>query len=178
MSIGFIFLSLVHNRYTYLFTLPYNTISMKYKKYLLLNLIFFINSFLFAQDSKKNTDSLPQTITRLDSLLFDAYNNCNMELYASLFSEDLEFYHDKGGLSTSKKDMVDAVKNNICGKVRREIVPGTMEVSPIPGFGAIEMGKHLFHNLVEKSVSQPGNFIMVWKHENNSWKITRVISLH
>ena len=135
-------------------------------------------SIFYSQDKNKEADTLYYTIARLDSTLFVAYNNCNIEIYASLFSEDLEFYHDKAGLSTSKKEMVDAVKNNICGKVRREIVPGTMEVFPIPGFGAIEMGKHLFHNLLEKSVSQPGNFIMVWKHENNSWKITRVISLH
>ena len=151
---------------------------MKYQKKLLLIFGIIGISICYSQDKNKEADTLYYTIARLDSTLFVAYNNCNIEIYASLFSEDLEFYHDKAGLSTSKKEMVDAVKNNICGKVRREIVQGTMEVFPIPGFGAIEMGKHLFHNLVEKSVSQPGNFIMVWKHENNSWKITRVISLH
>ncbi len=145
---------------------------------LILTLSIIAISFCKAQENKSNNDSLFQTIHKLDSLLFDAYNNCNMDIYASFFSEDLEFYHDKGGLSTSKQLMVEAVKMNICGKVNRIIVPGSMEVSAIHGFGAIETGKHRFHNLAENSVSQPGNFVIAWKYENSQWKITRVISLH
>ncbi|MDP4265060.1 MAG: DUF4440 domain-containing protein [Bacteroidota bacterium] len=121
---------------------------------------------------------LYHTITSLDSTLFDAYNNCNLEKYAALFSEDLEFYHDKGGLSTSKKDMVEAVKNNICGKVTRELAKGSIEVSPIPGFGAVEMGSHRFHNLKEGSLSRFSKFVVIWQKKNNEWKVTRVISLH
>jgi hypothetical protein len=33
----------------------------------------------------------------------------------------LEFYHDKGGLMTSKQEL-DATKANICGKATRELV--------------------------------------------------------
>lgn len=151
---------------------------MNYRFILLIFLAFGCPGYSLAQQSIQNRDTLFETISRLDSLLFDAYNNCNMQVYASHFSDDLEFYHDKAGLSTSKKDMVDAVKKNICGKVNRVIVPGSMEVSAIPGFGAIETGKHRFHNLAENSVSQPGNFVIVWKYETGQWKITRVISLH
>jgi hypothetical protein len=101
-----------------------------------------------------------------------------MDVYATLFSEDLEFYHDKGGLSTSKKDMVEAVKNNICNKVNRELLKGSIEVSPIPGFGAIEIGSHRFHNLVEKSISGWSKFVVAWQFKDGLWKVTRVISLH
>ena len=58
-------------------------------------------------------------IVYLDSLFFDAYNRCNLTVMDSLMSEDLEFYHDKGGYSNSKKETMDAVKKNICGKVTR-----------------------------------------------------------
>ena len=143
-------------------------------------LFFFMCAFTqcFSQNNKTAQDSLYETIVKLDSTVFEAYNNCRMDIYASFFSEDLEFYHDKAGLSRSKEDMVESIKKYICGKVNREIVQGSIEVSAIPGFGAIEIGKHRFHNLVEKSTSQPGNFVVVWQHQNNEWKITRVISLH
>ncbi|MEO8771643.1 MAG: nuclear transport factor 2 family protein [Ferruginibacter sp.] len=140
------------------------------------NIVPLINSAKY-QDSVELVE-LTNTITNLDSLLFDAYNNCKMDVYASFFSDDLEFYHDKGGLSTSKKDMVEAVRNNICNKVHRELLQGSIEVSPIPGFGAIEIGSHRFHNLVEKSTSGFSKFVVAWQYKDGVWKVTRVISLH
>ena len=92
---------------------------------------------------------LYDTIVHLDSMLFAAYNTCNVNLpvFASYFSEDIEFYHDRGGLMTSKKDIIDATERNICGKVTRELIKGSIEVYPINNYGAIEMGLERFHNL-------------------------------
>lgn len=129
------------------------------------------------QDSLETTE-LYNTVTKLDSLLFDAYNNCKLDQYTSLISENLEFYHDKGGLSTSKKDNVEAIKNNICNKVKRELLAGSIEVSPIPGYGAVEIGAHRFHNLVENSTSGFAKFIIVWQNKDGVWQATRIISLH
>ena len=42
------------------------------------------------------TAPLFQKIVSLDVELFGAVNACNMEKVASLFSPDVEFYHDKG----------------------------------------------------------------------------------
>src|SRR4029078_2586164 len=75
---------------------------------------------------------LHDTVARLDSILFDAYNNCKLDMFASLVSDDIEFYHDRGGLNTSKPDLVTALKNNICDKVTRELLKGSIEVYPIP----------------------------------------------
>jgi hypothetical protein len=47
---------------------------------------------------------------------------------------------------TSKKDIINATKKNICGKVTRELVKGSIEVYPVKDFGAIEIGLHKFHN--------------------------------
>jgi hypothetical protein len=47
---------------------------------------------------------------------------------ASLVSEDLEFYHDKTGLARGRQLFIDSIRNNICGKVTRELVPGTLQV--------------------------------------------------
>jgi hypothetical protein len=118
-------------------------------------------------------------IVRMDSILFDAYNHCKLEVIDQLFSDDIEFFHDQGGLSTSKKDLVNAIRNNICGKVQRELIPGTIEVYPIANYGAIEMGWHQFHNNQEPNAKpHPSKFVTIWKKENEKWVMTRVISLH
>jgi hypothetical protein len=121
------------------------------------------------------------TILRQDSLFFTAYNTCSVHLqeYADFYADSLEFYHDKGGLSTSKKGVVESTKKNICGKVSRELVAGSVEVYPIANYGAIEIGFHRFHNSEEPNApSRPGRFVVVWHRTDKGWKITRVISLH
>jgi hypothetical protein len=122
------------------------------------------------------TDPLYKTVAGLDTELFDAYNKCQLEKLAPLVAEDLEFYHDKTGLAVGRQTFIDAIKNNICGKVHRDLVPGTLEVYPMEGFGAVEIGIHRFthpgdpHNLGE------AKFITLWEHKNGSWKMTRAIS--
>src|SRR5574343_888693 len=87
--------------------------------------------------------ALYKTVVALDSTFFHAYNTCGMATMADMFDEDIEFYNDRGGLSTSKKDLLQALQNNICNKVTRILIPGTIEVYEIPGYGAIEMGWHI-----------------------------------
>lgn len=119
-------------------------------------------------------------IVYLDSIFFDAYNHCNIAVMDSLMSEDLEFYHDKGGFSNSKKETMDAVKKNICGKVTRKLLKGSIEVYQINNYGAVEIGFHGFHNNQEKEpdTTHFSKFVNIWRLYNNKWQITRVISLH
>lgn len=126
------------------------------------------------------SQGLYDTISHYDSMFFNAYNTCNMELQSEIYADSIEFYHDKGGLMTSKQELLDATKKNICGKVSRELVKGSMEVYPINQFGAVEMGLHIFHNNTEKvdTVSKPDKFIIIWRNQHNKWQISRVISLH
>ena len=123
--------------------------------------------------------SLYDTIAAMDGLWEDAYNNCKMEVMEEIISEDLEFYHDLGGLMTSKQKLNEALKANICGKVTRELKKGSIEVYPIKGYGVVEMGLHGFHNIKEPtSETHFAKFVHIWKKENGKWRITRVISLH
>jgi hypothetical protein len=121
---------------------------------------------------------LRATIAALDAAVFDAYNTCDLVKLGTFFAEDLEFYHDQGGLSRSRQSLVDAVKSNICGKVRRELVAGSLEVYPMHGFGAVEMGVHRFHHPGRDDVEPVGEakFIHLWQNKDGSWTITRVIS--
>lgn len=124
-------------------------------------------------------DDLLSTIVKMDSIYFTAYNTCDMATQAELYDEDLEFYHDKGGLSTSKQDILRSIEENICGKVTRELVKGSIEVYPIHGYGAVEIGMHKFHNNQEPdAISVPSKFITIWKQKGDKWLISRVISLH
>src|SRR5579864_6703210 len=79
-------------------------------------------------DSIKSQEELTKAITELDKELFDAYNTCNLEKRGSLVADGLEFYHELGGRATGKQTCLDAMKNDICGKVTREVLPGTLEV--------------------------------------------------
>jgi hypothetical protein len=102
-----------------------------------------------------------------------------MDVQQQLISENIEFYHDIGGLSTSKEKLMNAYKKNICGQVTRELLKGSIEVYPIKDFGAVEMGYHRFHSIHDTGPnSHYARFIHIWKKEDNQWKITRVISLH
>ena len=124
-------------------------------------------------------DTLYQTVINLDRDFFNAYNTCDIEKQASFYSDSIEFYHDKGGLTNSKQEILNATRKNICGKVTRELVKGSIEVSPVPGYGAVEIGMHMFHNKQEKDqVPHPSKFVIIWRNKDGKWSITRVISLH
>ncbi|WP_461629883.1 nuclear transport factor 2 family protein [Labilibaculum euxinus] len=138
--------------------------------------------YRLTKNYKPDNQQLYDTIVKLDSIFFEAYNTCNLKLdkYGTFFSENIEFYHDQGGVMTSKQDIISATQKNICGKVTRELVKGSIEVYPIKDFGAIEIGLQKFHNNQEPigTPSKVGRFLIVWENKNNEWKIKRVVSLH
>lgn len=123
-------------------------------------------------------EALFQTIQSLDTQLFDAYNHCDLEKFGSLVADDLEFYHDKTGLSRGRAALLEGIKNNICGKVTRELVPGSLEVYPIADYGAVEIGVHRFRHPGHETSDSIGEakFIHLWQKTNGAWKVTRVIS--
>src|SRR3954447_14436031 len=99
-----------------------------------------------ALDKIQNQEELNKAVTALDAALFDAYNKCDLAKFGSLIDENVEFYHDQGGVTMGRAALVDSVKKNICGTTTRELVPGTLQVYYMKGFGAIEMGVHRFHH--------------------------------
>jgi len=126
-------------------------------------------------ESIKSQEELTQAITGLDKQLFDAYNTCNIERLGMLVTDDLEFYHDKTGLAVGKQLFLDAIKKNICGKVTRELVQGSLEVYPLHGYGAVEIGVHRFHHPGDSDVGE-AKFVQLWQYKDGAWKISRVIS--
>src|SRR5436853_7513999 len=101
----------------------------------LLLLIPFSGSIIaFAQNGPSK---LFETMRALDAQLFEAANHCDYEKLIAMVDENLEFYHDQGGLTLGRQAFLDSIKNNTCGVMIRELVPATLEVYPIKGYGAI-----------------------------------------
>ncbi len=122
-------------------------------------------------------DRLFETIATLDEKLFDSYNHCDLGTMGSLVTDDLEFYHDKTGLSVGKEVFLENIRNNICGKTQRELVPGSMEVYRLDHYGAVEIGQHRFrHPAHEELGVGEAKFITLWRYKDGKWQITREIS--
>jgi hypothetical protein len=128
--------------------------------------------------SGRPVDPLYEIIASLDTTLFDAANRCALDKLGTLIADDLEFYHDRSGLAVGKQVFLDSVKNNTCGKMIRELVPGSLEVYPLGQYGAVEIGIHRFHHPGHDGVWPVGEakFIHIWQHKDGAWKLSRVIS--
>lgn len=121
-------------------------------------------------------DELAHTIAVLDGKVFDAYNRCDLQKFEDFFVPDVEFYHDQGGVTRTRQEVVDNTRKYICGKVRRELVAGTLHVYPIKDYGAIEEGEHRFCELASGHCEGIAKFVMVWQNEGGNWRMTRVLS--
>jgi ketosteroid isomerase-like protein len=131
-----------------------------------------------SPQGKTPPDELFRTIEALDGALFDSYNRCDLAKFGAFLTDDVEFYHDQGGVTLGREKLTASVKENICGTVRRELVPGTLEVYPMRGYGAVEIGVHRFYHPKGEETEPVGEakFIHLWQKKGGAWKITRVIS--
>jgi hypothetical protein len=125
-------------------------------------------------------DQLQDIIAALDTAVFDSFNRCSdpeqLAKHASYFSKDVEFYHDTGGVTWSRDEMLANTKKNVCGHFRRELVPGTLKVFPIKGFGAIAQGSHRFCQFTTGKCEGLADFTIIWREQAGTWQITRVLS--
>lgn len=123
---------------------------------------------------------LYDTIAHLDSLFFDAFNARDLDKIKIFVSEDLEFYHDLGGVTNYNQNM-EAFKKTFESdrRVRRELVLGSLEVYPIKDYGALETGIHRFfarEKGQQEKLSSEAKFAQLWKKKDGKWEITRIIS--
>ena len=125
-------------------------------------------------------DPLFETVSALDKAVFDAFNHCSapeqLQRHAGYFAPDVEFYHDMGGVTWSRQEMLANTEKHVCGNFRRELVPGTLRVFPVKDFGAIAQGTHRFCQFASGKCEGVADFAIVWRNQNGSWQITRVLS--
>lgn len=132
---------------------------------------------------------LTATILHLDSAFWNAYNSCDSAHFQDFVTDDVEFYHDKGGITLGSKALIESLNKNICGNanshLRREAVAGTVKVYPMQNgnevYGAIISGEHKFY-LTEKGKPEfqtgVANFTQLWQIKNGVWKMTHILSFN
>ncbi|MEP7155704.1 MAG: nuclear transport factor 2 family protein [Betaproteobacteria bacterium] len=136
-----------------------------------------------ATDTRKVQASLAMSqaqlfthVESLDRAVFDAFNTCDLKKLESFFIPAVEFYHDKDGASFSRDKFMSDVKKNVCGKFRRELVPGTLEVFPLGTYGAVYSGTHRFCQFGATRCEGQGRFMSIWQNKDGEWRMTRLIS--
>ena len=119
-------------------------------------------------------------ISALDARLFGAFNARDLPAFESFFTRDVEFYHDKEGL-TRFDQIMDTMRKHFSedARTRRELVEGTLEVYPLGGYGAVELGVHRFYTTEKgqpEKLTATSRFVHLWQEKDGVWKISRVIS--
>lgn len=125
-------------------------------------------------------DDLHATIAAQDAAAFDAFNHCDdpaqLERHAGFFDAAVEFYHDTGGVTWTREEMLANTRKYVCGNFTRQLVPGSLQVHPVKDFGAIAQGVHRFCQAASDSCDGIAEFTMVWRLLDGQWQITRVLS--
>lgn len=152
------------------------------KNILIFFAILLVSGELIAQDTK-----IQKTIFTKDSLFWVGYNNCDIDKMQQFVADDVEFYHDKGGITLGKDALLKSLKDNLCSntnfKTRREALPETVKIYELKNgnetYGAIISGEHYFYNSYDgKPEKREGlaKFEQLWILKDNVWKMTRILS--
>lgn len=133
-------------------------------------------ALLAMASAAQAADPLYDELLAQDRALFEAFNKRDIESAKRLFASDLEFFHDKGGLEGYAATIASLQRLfSQPGGPQRELVAGSVEVFPLPGFGAVQLGRHRFCNEGSCSVYR---FTHVWRQlPEGRWQLARVISI-
>lgn len=124
---------------------------------------------------------LTNLVIDLDAKLFRAYNDCDLEAFASMLAPNIDAYHDFGGHAVGRDTLKRLVQTNICSgpRIRRELIPGSMEVSPIRGVGAVQTSASLFWRRQPDGTDaklDTARDIKLWEQRQGVWLLTFWIS--
>lgn len=127
-----------------------------------------------AQDATRS-GPLFDELARMDRELFEAaFVTCDAGRFRALFTDDAEFYHDRTGASFGEaaRTMKSCPRDN---GVTRTLIPGSLEVYPMQGYGAVQIGRHSFARKDEPG-AEVARFVHLWKLDNGGWRLARVLS--
>jgi hypothetical protein len=132
--------------------------------------------------------ALRTAIAERDSQLFGlVFERCDPAALEAMLTPDFEMYHDKDGLVARSaapfvaqyaKDCAERRKPD-SWRSRRELVPSSLSVHPVPGFGAIEEGDHLFYERQgdgPEKLAGRAHFVQLWMLAPDGWRLARVFS--
>jgi Domain of unknown function (DUF4440) len=148
--------------------------------------LLLVLPFLLKSQQSNNTEIITKVKER-DSLFWNSYNNCTTDLMAQYLTDDIEFYHDNGGITLGAVDLVNSIVKNICGnkegKVRRALLTETSNIYLLKQgdavYGAIFMGEHLFYITPlgqHEKLTGIAKFTNLWILKDGVWKMSRILS--
>jgi hypothetical protein len=132
--------------------------------------------------------ALTAVIKARDAEFFATYfDRCEPARIAASVTPDLEMYHDRGGVVARGAEAFVADYRKSCTekmkpdawRSRRELVAASLHVYPVPGYGAIEEGDHVFY---ERKGTGPekkagiAHFVQLWALTPDGWKLARIFS--
>jgi uncharacterized protein DUF4440 len=132
--------------------------------------------------------ALRASIQARDGELFELFfRGCDPARLRTMLADDVEFYHDKGGFVFRNAEAMVADYAKQCAerakpdawRSRRELVVSSLIVDPVPGYGAMEAGDHLFYERKgdgPERLAGRASFSMVWKWDEGRWQLSRVLS--
>ncbi|MET0556617.1 MAG: nuclear transport factor 2 family protein [Vicinamibacteria bacterium] len=132
-------------------------------------------------------DPATAAVQERERAFWKSYNDCAVADMPALIAADVEFYHDRGGITRGRDALVESVRKNLCSnpdfRIRREEVPGTVRVFPLAKegvvYGAIAAGEHTF-DIVEKGKAPVrdglARFTTLWLLQDGAWRMSRVLS--
>ncbi|WP_332878167.1 nuclear transport factor 2 family protein [Massilia sp. S19_KUP03_FR1] len=126
-------------------------------------------------------------VRKFDDAYWAAYNRCDTEALHAMNADDLEFYHDLGGVMHGKAQFDAAVAKNICGnpsrKLRREAMAGTVQVYPMMAggvlYGAVIEGGHQFYSAAPDApevLEERARFNSLLLFKDGAWQLARALS--
>jgi hypothetical protein len=120
-------------------------------------------------------------LAQMDRAMFAAsFEDCDAAKANAIFSDDVEFYHDRTGLAVGEQVRESTRRLTAsCPRdrgVERTVVPGSVRVYPIEGYGAVQIGMHRFDERGSPT-STLAKFVSVWRWQDGRWWLARVLSL-
>lgn len=127
-------------------------------------------------------------IKTADAAYWKAYNSCDLNALDALTADDVEFYHDLGGMTLGRANLSKAVRDNICGdkdvRIRRDAAPEETQTFLLRRgdavYAALVTGQHHFFRVMKANgaavPSDNARFTSLWVKHDKGWKLSRVMS--
>lgn len=150
-------------------------------------LMLIFCQFINLSNAQTTSQIIMATISERDSIFWTAYNNCDIDGMMQFMADDVEFYHDKGGVITGTENLRANLSEGLCGnqnsKLRRDAEKESVEVFTLKNadkvYGAIISGTHVFYVTEtgkKERLDGMAKFTHLWLFDNGSWKMSRILS--
>lgn len=131
-----------------------------------------------------NEASAKADVEAADAAFWAAFNRCDGPAMTPAFTDDVEFYHDKTGLTAGRAAVVKSMIDGPCGdpshlRMRREAVADSERFTPLAGGFAMLSGEHRFlasrdgGDFRHETIA---DYVELWQQTAAGWQMRRVVS--